>query len=265
MSYACGHGIIRANHIIPNCEGRNTPFSFMVTRLPTAPKLVVFDFACACAEYSLNREAEKFKNTVFALDELHKWNHPTCSDAFRIRNRYGDLLIKMGPLPRTTGPLATTSFPVSGMHYVDGINTQSCEQYNAVFEWSAASIQQSGQASAMRTIRLKTRDRNAKKNERLLRMRLARGRLEVTSLEPGAKVQVVAGGRHAGKVGTVVKTSNLWVWIDLDVRCQEEPCRCQIRVGRAVLRLWQAGGGDADKEAGQGQKRTFHEALAVVV
>lgn len=45
----CRHSICVGFHIIPTCEGRNDVFSALYRQWPTAPKVVVYDFACQLA------------------------------------------------------------------------------------------------------------------------------------------------------------------------------------------------------------------------
>ena len=150
--YSCEHGVTRAYHIIPNCEGRNTPFSFLLTRLPKPPKVVVFDFACQLMEYCLNREPEYFKHVLFLLDGFHKWNHKTCSTAFKMSWTYGDKTL-------------TVSGEKSNFRHIQRhLNTQSAEQWNSMFQPRAMSIAQSNQGTAMREMRLVARHDTRAKN-----------------------------------------------------------------------------------------------------
>ena len=92
--------------------------------------------------------------TVFVLDKLHRWNHSACTAAFRIQSTYNN-----------------TSLIIAD--WVNKINTQACEQWNSQFDVKAASMQQSGQQSVMREVRLAARRRNLRTNERLLKVALA--------------------------------------------------------------------------------------------
>jgi hypothetical protein len=77
----CHHSICVGFHIIPTCEGRNDVFSALYTQWPTAPKVVVYDFACQLAPYCLVREAKFFQNTRFFVDQFHASSHTKCSKA----------------------------------------------------------------------------------------------------------------------------------------------------------------------------------------
>jgi hypothetical protein len=77
----CRHGISLGFHNIPQGEGRNDVFSAIYTRWPKAPKIVIYDFACALAPYCMLREAEFFKETRFYNDCFHASGHTKCSAA----------------------------------------------------------------------------------------------------------------------------------------------------------------------------------------
>lgn len=77
----CRHSICVGFHIIPTCEGRNDVFSALYTQWPTAPKVVVYDFACQLAPYCLVREPKFFCNTRFLVDQFHASGHTKCSKA----------------------------------------------------------------------------------------------------------------------------------------------------------------------------------------
>jgi len=77
----CRHSICVGFHIIPTSEGRNDVFSALYTQWPTAPKVVVYDFACQLAPYCLLREPHFFRNTRFLVDQFHASGHTKCSKA----------------------------------------------------------------------------------------------------------------------------------------------------------------------------------------
>ena len=77
----CRHSICVGFHIIPACEGWNDVFSALYTHWPTAPKVVIYDFACQLAPYSLLREPQFFRNTRFLVDQFHASGHTKCSKA----------------------------------------------------------------------------------------------------------------------------------------------------------------------------------------
>ncbi|EJD42793.1 hypothetical protein AURDEDRAFT_67130 [Auricularia subglabra TFB-10046 SS5] len=81
MGFWCTHGICYGFHCIPEGEGRNDAFSGLYTRWRTAPKVVIYDFACALGPYCMLREAEFFKDTVFIIDKFHASGHKACSPA----------------------------------------------------------------------------------------------------------------------------------------------------------------------------------------
>ena len=60
---------------IPNAEGRTEAFSFLLKHLKVAPKVVVYDFACALQHYCMNRQPAHFKDTMILVDRFHWFNH----------------------------------------------------------------------------------------------------------------------------------------------------------------------------------------------
>jgi hypothetical protein len=81
MAAWCTHSICYGFHCIPKGEGRNDVFSAMYTRWPTAPKRVIYDFACALGPYCLTREPHFFGDTQFLIDDFHTSGHTRCSNA----------------------------------------------------------------------------------------------------------------------------------------------------------------------------------------
>ena len=85
FTWFCEHGVCYGFHVIEKAEGRNEPFSFLTCYLKEAPKVVVYDFACALEEYCRNREPAFFKFTRFIVDEFHWPGHPSCAPNYDIR------------------------------------------------------------------------------------------------------------------------------------------------------------------------------------
>ncbi|KAJ6464112.1 hypothetical protein DFH09DRAFT_957992, partial [Mycena vulgaris] len=81
MCVWCTHSICYGFHCIPQGEGRNDVFSAIVTRWPTAPKRVIYDFACALGPYCMTREPNFFAHTQFVIDDFHASGHTKCSPA----------------------------------------------------------------------------------------------------------------------------------------------------------------------------------------
>lgn len=77
----CQHSISYGFHVIPRGEGRNDVFSAIYTRWPTAPKHILYDFACALGGYALLREPGYFKDTLFLTDRFHAAGHTACSSS----------------------------------------------------------------------------------------------------------------------------------------------------------------------------------------
>jgi hypothetical protein len=81
LVFWCRHGIAIGFHMIPVGEGRNDVFSAIYTRWPEAPKVIIYDFACALGPYCMLREASYFRNTRFYNDCFHASGHAKCSPA----------------------------------------------------------------------------------------------------------------------------------------------------------------------------------------
>lgn len=77
----CTHSICYGFHCIPTAEGRNDVFSAIFTRWETAPKIIVYDFACALQPYCMAREPEFFAETLFVIDTFHSKGHTKCGHA----------------------------------------------------------------------------------------------------------------------------------------------------------------------------------------
>ncbi|CAD6912608.1 unnamed protein product [Tilletia controversa] len=75
MALWCRHLICVGLHAIPKAEGRNDVFSAIYRFWPVAPEVIVYDFACQLAPYSLHREPEFFQNTLFVVDQMHQHGH----------------------------------------------------------------------------------------------------------------------------------------------------------------------------------------------
>lgn len=81
MALWCTHGVCYGWHVIPVAEGRNDVFSALFTRFDRAPRVIIYDFACALAPYCMAREPHFFRNTLFLIDEMHMHDHTKCSAA----------------------------------------------------------------------------------------------------------------------------------------------------------------------------------------
>ncbi|KAJ6527192.1 hypothetical protein B0H19DRAFT_1196670 [Mycena capillaripes] len=81
MCVWCTHSICYGFHCIPLGEGRNDVFSAIITHWPTAPKRVIYDFACALGPYCMTREPVFFADTQFVIDDFHASGHTKCSPA----------------------------------------------------------------------------------------------------------------------------------------------------------------------------------------
>ena len=76
------HGICIGFHVIPNCEGRNDPFSAVYCHFNTAPKVMMSDFNCQVHPYCMSREAEFYQHTLFPGDAMHHKSHCKCSECY---------------------------------------------------------------------------------------------------------------------------------------------------------------------------------------
>ncbi|KAF8232663.1 hypothetical protein L208DRAFT_1423073 [Tricholoma matsutake] len=64
-----------------NLEGQNNVILAIYTQWPTAPKRVMYDFACALGPYCMTREPNFFADTSFSIDHFHPKDHTKCSPA----------------------------------------------------------------------------------------------------------------------------------------------------------------------------------------
>lgn len=156
FTWFCKHGVCYAMYVIKTDEGRNEPFTFLSCYLKEAPKVVIYDFACALHEYCLNRLPGFFKNTLFLVDRLHWKNHKWCARSYNIWR-----------------------FPA-----YEGVNSVVAEQNNAALKRIKASVTRMKQRSFMTLISLFMRVWNERKinivnkneaNNRLLRESSRRG------------------------------------------------------------------------------------------
>ena len=81
MCVWCTHSICYGFHCIPHGKGRNDVFSTLLTRWPKAPKMVVYDFACALEPYCMTCKPDFFSDTLFAINSFHAKGHTKCAPA----------------------------------------------------------------------------------------------------------------------------------------------------------------------------------------
>ena len=86
MALWCPHLVCLGFHKMPCAEGRNDVFSAIFKYWEEAPEVVIYDFACQLGPYCMSREPEFFKDTLFAIDEMHANGHTHCSQACFISN-----------------------------------------------------------------------------------------------------------------------------------------------------------------------------------
>ena len=86
MALWCPHLVCLGFHKMPKLEGRNDVFSALYKYWETAPKVVIYDFACQLGPYCMSHEPEFFKDTLFVVDEMHANGHTSCSQACFVSN-----------------------------------------------------------------------------------------------------------------------------------------------------------------------------------
>jgi len=86
MALWCPHLVCLGFHKMPRSEGRNDIFSAILKYWKTAPRVIIYDFACQLGPYCMSREPQFFKRTLFAVDEMHANGHTHCSQACFISN-----------------------------------------------------------------------------------------------------------------------------------------------------------------------------------
>ncbi|KAJ2919045.1 hypothetical protein MD484_g1311, partial [Candolleomyces efflorescens] len=104
----CTHSICYGFHCIPESEGRNDVFSALVTRWPTAPKRIIYDFACALGPYCMLREPKFFEKTFFAIDHFHAAGHSKCSPAAFL-SEYANADPRLVPINSSAGECGNSS------------------------------------------------------------------------------------------------------------------------------------------------------------
>jgi Kyakuja-Dileera-Zisupton transposase len=139
FTWFCKHGICYGFYIIPKAEGRNEAFSFLYKYFKVAPKVVVYDFACALHDYCLNRQPAHFKHTAFLVDRFHWYNHKSCAKSYNL-NLYR-------------------------VHVA--LNTQIAEQVNSHLKKIKSSVSQMKQVNFMRCSRFYLEMWNERKVKKL--------------------------------------------------------------------------------------------------
>ncbi|XP_067946816.1 uncharacterized protein [Watersipora subatra] len=86
----CPHGIPYGYEVKDDSESPNIPFSVSVSRFQVAPKIVIYDNACALPRCALNRNPGFFRETKFLVDRFHWHNHTGCCGGYNI-NAYDHL------------------------------------------------------------------------------------------------------------------------------------------------------------------------------
>ncbi|KAJ7120934.1 hypothetical protein C8R44DRAFT_623382 [Mycena epipterygia] len=102
MCVWCTHSICYGFHCIPLGEGCNDVFSAIVTRWPSAPKHIIYDFACALGPYCMTREPKFFQDTQFVIDDFHSFGHTKCSSAAFLKT-YAKVDPRLGRINTSAG------------------------------------------------------------------------------------------------------------------------------------------------------------------
>jgi hypothetical protein len=135
----CPHSICYGFHVMKGAESRDEVYSYLVRHFERAPRVVVYDFACALEEYCLNRAPAFFKETLFVVDRFHWWNHTGCAPSFNI-DLYPNL---------------------------KALNTQAAEQANSALQRLKGMLFYMRQDTYMNTLRFVLTFRNHNKSEAL--------------------------------------------------------------------------------------------------
>lgn len=75
--FSCGSAdMAYVMHVhVANAEGRNEALAFLLKYFKVAPKVIVYDFACALQDYCLNRQPEQFNDLLVPLKTSSKIRH----------------------------------------------------------------------------------------------------------------------------------------------------------------------------------------------
>ena len=102
-----------------------------------APKLIIYDFACALSVYCYNRDPGYFEDTVFQVDKLHSKNH-SCGKSYHMKHN----------------------------PYYDHINSQANEQYNSDLQRLHSQLSYMTPKNFMTHLRLYLTLRNMRKQQK---------------------------------------------------------------------------------------------------
>jgi hypothetical protein len=122
----CPHGICLGFQMMEACESPRTALDIMVRRFDEMPKLVIYDNACKLHAFALKREPVRFKNTRFMIDRMHARGHIGCSLAYDMRSYDCD--------------------------YLNGLNSQVCEQGNSGLRHLATQLTYMPPANVMKHV-----------------------------------------------------------------------------------------------------------------
>ena len=81
----CQHGVCYGFKVLRSCESLRHPFRLFTTRFTSPPpSVIVYDNACQLHTYALKREPQRFKRTLFAVDQFHWCGHVGCSSGYNL-------------------------------------------------------------------------------------------------------------------------------------------------------------------------------------
>lgn len=84
LTCLCSHGKVYGAVLMERAESPRHVFQALLLHLPSPPKNIVYDFACALQNYCLAREPAFFASTRFLVDRFHQANHKACGGGQRL-------------------------------------------------------------------------------------------------------------------------------------------------------------------------------------
>jgi hypothetical protein len=129
-------------HVMHGAEGRNDPFSVLLTRLQRAPRYVIYDFACNLEEYAMNREPAFFAETTFLIDGFHCKNH----------TRFALALVN-DVFSHCWSRSCSKAHFIKNYPALHGVNSSCCEQYHSYISRLRRSATHMKQSTFMQFLR----------------------------------------------------------------------------------------------------------------
>lgn len=130
MLVMCPHRRPYGFRVLKTPESVRDVFQVLLSRLGShMPRTVIYDNSCRLAVYSLAREPARFANVRFLVDRFHHHNHRSCAKSLRLRSYDSD-------------------------PYMASLNSQSCEQTNALLRHLGNSLPFMSLPRYIKTIKL---------------------------------------------------------------------------------------------------------------